>query len=223
MKFINTVVDTELAKVKLRKSNVVIDDDIVQKVEKSIVLFRNGANRDKITTALKNLEATYRSNKTTGALFSVVKDLKKIFIETQYLNYIQTTFSTLNIFSNDFNWTEFTNKVANLIAVSSISTDFNYSLKFEYFNPSNSGTSIVDLHGSKNAIKHQAACIFEQTFMNWMNLPRCVVGLTSELDNHPPDNALHEVKYNTNFEFFRSLDKTIPENAFLRAFFGTPA
>ena len=123
MLYLNKVLDAKLTKERIEElKNVNLSQEQIDNIERAFLAFKN----IQITPDFKNeMEKLSKllNHASIGLLFKVIKKLKKLIIKSQYLNFIAQLYKELHIFNTDFNWSEFIDKITNLIVLSSISID----------------------------------------------------------------------------------------------------
>lgn len=133
MLYLNKVLDTKLTKERIEElKNVNLSQEQIDNIERAFLAFKN----IQITPDFKNdMEKLSKllNHASIGLLFKVIKKLKNLIIKSQYLNFIAQLYKELHIFNTDFNWSEFIDKISNLIVLSSISIDTQYLFNNERY------------------------------------------------------------------------------------------
>lgn len=118
--YLNEVLDSKLAHERianLKKASLTREQ--IDSIEKAFVVFKN----TQITPEFKHdMEKLSRllENPSIGYLFKIIKALKKLIYKSQYLNFFSQLCRELHIFDDNFNWTEFNNKITTMLILSSI-------------------------------------------------------------------------------------------------------
>lgn len=118
--YLNEVLDSKLANERianLKKASLTREQ--IDSIEKAFVVFKN----TQITPEFKHdMEKLSRllENPSIGYVFKIIKALKKLIYKSQYLNFFSQLCRELHIFDDNFNWTEFNNKITTMLILSSI-------------------------------------------------------------------------------------------------------
>lgn len=169
MLYLNKVLDAKLTKERIEElKNVNLNQEQIDNIERAFLAFKN----IQITPDFKNeMEKLSKllNHASIGLLFKVIKKLKKLIIKSQYLNFIAQLYKELHIFNTDFNWSEFIDKIINLIVLSSISIDVQYLFNEERYTMSD--------------FLHKISYEFEKYFLSVINPSNEYPNLTNSAYN----------------------------------------
>lgn len=132
MLYLNKTFDAKLTEKRISDlKNVNLSQQQIDSIEKAFLAFKNV----QITTDFKReMEKLAKALNpiTVGSIFKLIKKLKKLIVRSQYINFITQLYKELNIFDGSFNWTEFTDKLTNLIVLSSLFINDKLKVDNEY-------------------------------------------------------------------------------------------
>lgn len=185
MLYLNKVLDAKLTKERIEElKNVNLSQEQIDNIERAFLAFKN----IHITPDFKNdMEKLSKllNHAPIGLMFKVIKKLKKLIVKSQYLNFIAQLYKELHIFNSDFNWSEFIDKITNLIVLSSIYIDNQYLFNEERY--------------TKADFLHKIAYEFERYF----------IGVTNPSNEYP---NLTNSAYNFMYDYLESLICSNMEN-----------
>lgn len=183
MLYLNKVLDAKLTKERIEElKNVNLSQEQIDNIERAFLAFKN----IQITPDFKNeMEKLSKllNHASIGLLFKVIKKLKKLIIKSQYLNFIAQLYKELHIFNTDFNWSEFIDKITNLIVLSSISIDVQYLFNEELY-------TMADF-------LHKISYEFEKYFLSVVNPSKEYPNLTNSAYNFMYDYLDYLIGTNT--------------------------
>lgn len=127
LKYINEVVDLKLLEWRKKiESNKVISVDQIQKIERIVVSYKNYKLSEKAKHLFRKLAAirnNFNNSISLANIYSINSILRKIIIESGYIDLIESIYRELKIFGDDFDWNTFKNRMASLMVNSQIRVD----------------------------------------------------------------------------------------------------
>lgn len=120
MIYLNSVVDTELSKERLKQiESVDLTKDQINAIEHTIIAFKNTKTSDDYKRKLKKLaECLDKSN--VANTMKILKHLRKLVDMTGYAEFIALLHRELGIMPREFDWNKFKTQLTNLIVFSSL-------------------------------------------------------------------------------------------------------
>ena len=135
MCYMNSVVDMELAKVKLKTSESSISEKEMKDIEEIYLNFKyaqSSTEIGEIFDKLKTLETNSFEN-----ILTIIKKLKKLFKISGQVKMITEIYRKLKIFPDDFDWNKFEHEYIDLVVLNSMSIGHIYEIKVQNKNYTN--------------------------------------------------------------------------------------
>ena len=135
MLYFNKVFDAKLTKERIEKLNeLTLSKEQLSRIESAYLAFKNVKITPEFHKLMKKIDEKL-ALMTLGGLFKLIKNLRKLVIKSNYLQFLSRIYKELNLFENDFNWQEFIDKYTNLIVISSIRIEPLYTVNNERYTP----------------------------------------------------------------------------------------
>ena len=123
MIYFNTVVDMELAKLKIKDSSrPILSEKEMKRLEEIYLNFKYAQSSDKIDRIIEKIKSSTKYNSFEYILI-IVKKLKALFKASGQVKMLTDIYKTLKIFPDDFDWKMFEDKYIDLIVLNTIKID----------------------------------------------------------------------------------------------------
>ena len=120
MIYMNSVLDMELAKLKLNtESKAILNESDMKRIEEIYLNFKYAQSSDKIEKTIKKIKTSTNYNSFEYILI-IIKKLKSLFRSSGQVKMIIDIYNTLKIFPNDFDWKKFEDEYINLVTLNTI-------------------------------------------------------------------------------------------------------
>lgn len=122
MLYINKVVEPALARFRADLSTrPALSEKQIANIEKAAILFHYTESNEEWERLSKELTEILKvKSPNVSECFKLVKDLKKLFIASHFVDFIKTLYTEFQIFPSSFDWREFADNIGTLAAISSI-------------------------------------------------------------------------------------------------------
>ena len=148
MLYLNKVFDVKLAKERMAHlHDVNLTPQQIDRIEKAFLAFRNFRITDEFKKRMLSLDDKLNPV-SVGSVFKIVKKLRKLIVQSQYLQFIVQLYKELGIFAEDFDWQQFIQNYTQIVVLSSIRIQPTYEV----------GSDRLTIEG----ICHKLACAFEK-------------------------------------------------------------
>lgn len=134
--YINDVLEPQLSKLKI-DSEKMIEPSQIKKIEDSYLMFQSTRLTGDFRKEILRLDKYIRKNKD---VFSIASQIKKIFVSSGYIKFIEMIYRELNIFPSNFNWEQLNSQLTNLLVFSNLEVKISekpYLISFPKFDYKN--------------------------------------------------------------------------------------
>ena len=120
MLYLNDVVDPALAKQRNELAKKVnLSDEQLKNIEQAFTHYKNAQSETQFEKQIKKLKEALKERH-VGNVYRIIKKIKKVINASKYIDFIEQLCRELGLFTNDFDWKKFSERMCMLIALSTV-------------------------------------------------------------------------------------------------------